>query len=291
MLQNINLDYYKVFYQVAKEQNITSAAKTLLISQPAVTQTIAKLEEQLDVKLLVRQSRGITLTKIGKIVFEEVSKGLIYFNNIKNIIEDERDLLIGEIEIGCSTSLARVLLTEPIAKFNKDYPNIKIKIIDQMTNELLYKLSLSQTDLVIGQLQNYKYENLEYKKLLDENYIFICNKNYDTGNIKMLEDLKKHPLILGGKNTSSRNIFDELVKNKLAVVSSIEVTGYNMVLELVKNNVGIGFLPEYFVAGFIKDGVLQKINLDLNLNAIEYAYFVNKNTKTKAVREFLKYLK
>lgn len=63
----INYEYYKVFYYVAKYKKISLAAEQLYVSQPAVTQTIQKLEEQLGGKLMVRTKSGIELTEIGNI--------------------------------------------------------------------------------------------------------------------------------------------------------------------------------------------------------------------------------
>ncbi|MDD4211106.1 MAG: hypothetical protein PHC46_01775 [Clostridia bacterium] len=79
---------------------------------------------------------------MGKLVFVKVGKGHAYFNNVENIVEEKQNLLDGELEIGCGTSLARILLTKLVSKFYKVYPNIKIKPIDQALNDLLNKLLL-----------------------------------------------------------------------------------------------------------------------------------------------------
>ncbi len=72
----INLDYYKIFYEVAKYKNITKASNVLFISQPAITQTIKKLEETLNAKLFLRHSKGVILTPIGQKIFNQVENAL-----------------------------------------------------------------------------------------------------------------------------------------------------------------------------------------------------------------------
>ena len=67
---DINLNLYKIFYEVAKEQNITKASEELSISQPAISKSIKNLEEQLGGQLFVRTKRGVVLTEEGKELVE-----------------------------------------------------------------------------------------------------------------------------------------------------------------------------------------------------------------------------
>lgn len=73
---NINLNLYRVFYYVAKEKSITGAAKRLYISQPAISKSLKKLEEELAVELFSRNLNGVELTEEGKILFTYVDKSL-----------------------------------------------------------------------------------------------------------------------------------------------------------------------------------------------------------------------
>ena len=70
-----NLEYYKVFYHVAKCENLTAAAAELSVSQPAVSQVLKQLERSLDTKLFLRASKGIRLTEQGQILYEYVREG------------------------------------------------------------------------------------------------------------------------------------------------------------------------------------------------------------------------
>lgn len=70
-----NLEYYKVFYYVARNQSLTAAAEELAISQPAVSQSIKQLEIALGAKLFTRASKGVRLTQEGELLFSYVAKG------------------------------------------------------------------------------------------------------------------------------------------------------------------------------------------------------------------------
>ena len=69
-----NLSSYYVFYIAAKTGNISAASKELYISQPAVSKSITKLEANLNTKLLIRSSRGVTLTREGEILYERLKE-------------------------------------------------------------------------------------------------------------------------------------------------------------------------------------------------------------------------
>ena len=83
---------YKIFYEVAKEGNITRASEKLFISQPAVSQSIKKLEEELEVSLFIRNKSGVTLTSIGQEIFTKVDGAILSLKDIDKIIEEKNEL-------------------------------------------------------------------------------------------------------------------------------------------------------------------------------------------------------
>lgn len=71
---DISFDYYKVFYEVARCQNITQAALNLCLTQPTVTKYIHNLEDMLQCKLFNRSQKGVTLTDEGRILFRQINR-------------------------------------------------------------------------------------------------------------------------------------------------------------------------------------------------------------------------
>ena len=83
---NISLEYYKVFYNVAKLGSISAAANSLFISQPAVSQAIKHLETELDARLFNRTSKGVRLTPEGEALYNLISQGYDYFLRAENML-------------------------------------------------------------------------------------------------------------------------------------------------------------------------------------------------------------
>lgn len=90
---NSNFEYYKIFYYVAKYENLTKAATALKTSQPAVTRTIHKLEGELGCRLFTRSKTGMKLTPEGRTFYGYVAAGCAQFfkgeNDLSNLISLE----------------------------------------------------------------------------------------------------------------------------------------------------------------------------------------------------------
>ena len=95
----INLELYKVFYEVATHKNISKTAEYMNISQPAITQSIKKLENILGLPLFYRKNKGVELTEEGKILFEHIKNSIETINNSQNIFSQYMNLDKGKIKI------------------------------------------------------------------------------------------------------------------------------------------------------------------------------------------------
>ena len=138
---NIDLNAYKTFYLVAKYKSFTKASQELFISQPAVTQTIKKLEDQLNIELFNRSTNGkITLTAAGKVVYYYAEKifNLALANKI--VLEQAREASFEVINIGVPTHIGAFYLANYLKKFNDKYPNIKFNIINKRSDEMIIML-------------------------------------------------------------------------------------------------------------------------------------------------------
>ena len=287
---NMSLDYFKIFYVVAQEGNLTKASEKLFISQPAVTQTINKLENSLGEKLFIRQPRGISLTDFGQRIFNQVEHGFLSFENISKIVSNQRDLVEGQIRIGAGTNIAREFLPEPLANFLKLYPNIDFVLVDEHRKVLLDQLDKGEVDIAIAQKSNVDFKKYDYKKLLTENSVFFCSSLYTDKNLMTGQELSEQSLIIPVVSTTRTTLEHLFKSNHLSLKPKFEVSGHNIAISLAEKNLGIGFLPYYLVKDKIQSGILKEIKTDFKLPVYEYGYFVSKEYQTTAVKKFLPFL-
>ena len=196
---NINLELYRIFYVVAKHKHMTRASEELHISQPAISQSIKKLEEQLGGTLFLRSNKGMELTSEGNMFFDYVKGALELINNAENEFTSFKDLSKGEIKIGASTTLTKIVLMDAIKRFHKDYPNININITNDLTSNLMIDLQKGKLDFVIFNEGDIKETNIKTKKIKSLKQGFIYHPNYFKDNITSLNDLTNYPLILQKK--------------------------------------------------------------------------------------------
>lgn len=288
MINQINLEYLKVFYEVAKHKSVSKAASALMISQPAITQTLNKLEEGLGATLLIRNNKGVSITFVGQQVFEQVSKMMSTLNAIDKIVLEEKELLSGKILIGCSTNIARKLLTQPIKNFHAKFPYVSIQIIDDVQTRFLEQIKDNQMDMCIIQRSEQIPSDMIFKPLIQENFVFVASPNLGLG--KNLKSYETQTFLVQNQTTHSRKVFDDFCEetnfhpNKI-----IEAVGYNLCIEFALQEVGIAMVPNYLVEEYLEKQKLVLVPILLNNPVMEYGYCINSQYHSKALKEFLNF--
>lgn len=291
-MENINFELYKVFYYVAKMKNITKAAEILLISQPAITQTIKKLESELNISLFYRTSRGMELTSAGEELFQNIRNSIECLNNCKRLLDEFDSKEMKTIRIGGGTTLLKHNALEGVKVFKEKYPNVKIEIIRGITAELLNKLCDNILDLVLFNMPVQIAENLDYKIIETTQDVFVANPNFHN-NLKgtkiSIQKLANLPLVLQSDMSSSRKFLNSICKkNKISLNDSYELESYDLVLAFVKAGLGIGFINRNHILKELKKEELFELNLDYQIPTRQIGIAFNKkNSNSKYIIEFI----
>lgn len=239
---NVNLELYRIFYVVAKNKHMTRASEELHISQPAISQSIKKLENELGGTLFLRSNKGMELTEEGKMFYEYVKGALELINNAENEFTSYKDLSKGEIKIGCSTTLTKLVLLDTIKEFHKDYPNINIEIKNGLTSDLIQDLKVGKLDFVIFNESNVKEKNVCLKKIKNLKQGFIYNKDYFKDNNFSFDELNNYPLILQKEESNSRKLLDYIASTyNVSLIPKMEVVSQELITEFVHIGLGVGF--------------------------------------------------
>ena len=248
---NIDFELYRIFYVVANNGNITKASEELNISQPAISKSIKKLEEQLGGQLFVRTKRGVILTEEGKEFYNYIKQAIEYINNAENKFTDLINLETGCIKIGISTTLTKEFLLPYLEKFHTLYPKIDIKIITNLTSDLITKLKSGLIDIVILNLNDKNYGNdIDIIKCMKINDCFVVNSKYKNLINKevSLKEINNYPLILQSKGSNTREFLDNIAKGKGIVFNpNIELASYSLVVEFAKIGLGIGYVTKEYI--------------------------------------------
>ena len=290
-MMNVDLELYKVFYVVAKNKHMTRASEELHISQPAISQSIKKLEDQLGGTLFLRSNKGMELTEEGKMFYEYVKGALELIGNAENEFTSFKDLSKGEIKVGCSTTLTKLILMDALENFHKDYPNININIVNGLTSNLINDLKLGKLDFVIFNESNVKENNLYLEKIKELKQGFVYNPDYYTDNVKTFSDLNKLPLILQNGESNSRKLLDYIaLQEHVKLIPRMEVVSQELISEFANIGLGVGFVIIDLAKRNFKN--LKELEINKTIPNINVYLALNKSVLlTFASKKFLEYFR
>ncbi|GIO22264.1 LysR family transcriptional regulator [Oceanobacillus sp. J11TS1] len=256
------LDLYYLFYTVGKNKSFSKAAKVLYMSQPAISQSIAQLEKELDTRLFNRLSKGVTLTDEGNLLFEYVSSALQFIQAGEEKLLEFKNLFIGEFKIGVSDTISRFFLLPYLETFHNRYPNLKFKIVNGTTWEIIDALKAGEVNIAICNLPvNDKL--LEVKPLLEIQDTFVYGEKYRKVLSKpiKLEELVKFPLILLDNSNSRRYVEEYFLTKGVKIQPEFELGSHELLLEFAKINLGVACVTKEFSEEFLRKGLLNEVTL------------------------------
>ena len=294
---NSNFEYYKIFYYVAKYENLTKAATALKTSQPAVTRTIHKLEGELGCRLFTRSKTGMKLTPEGRTFYGYVAAGCAQFfkgeNDLSNLISLEN----GTIYISATETALHCYLFQAMEEFNSLYPNVRFKILNNSTTESVNAVKEGKVDLAFVSANLQVAKPLRMKILRKYHDILISGNRFgelkDNGKEVSLKELVSYPWISLTAETITRRFLNEYFeKNGLTFTPDMELATTDMILPAVRHNLGLGFIPAEFADSELKSGQVFEIKVKEKLPERNIILIYDMEyPQSIAAKEFQKFLK
>lgn len=290
---NINLELYKTFYYVAKNGSISRGANELSISQPAISKSIKSLEEQINTKLFIRQRDGVILTDAGEAIYNKIKEAIDLIDSAENDLKSLTNMEYGIINIGASKTILHEYLMQFIKEFHKDYPNIKIRIFTDNTNDLIKKTKLGIIDVIFINLPYNLPDDLTYIKLMDLHDCLVANESFNYLKDKKLnlKDLEQLPLLLLTKGTISRiRLDDYCTENNIKINPEMEFSSNTLIKEFTEAGFGIGMLTREHVKKELDNNTLFEVDIKLPLKNKFLGMVYSKNQKSLITNKFIKYI-
>ena len=289
---NQNLNYYKAFYMVAKYKNISKAADALFISQPAISKSLSRLEENLGCALFSRTSRGVSLTADGEILYERIREAFAAIEAGEEELRHRTELGIGQLRIGVSTTLCKYILLPYLQNFIRQHPHIRITIECQSTLHTVELLESGQIDIgLIGVPKHHgTLTFLPLKKIQDT---FVATQSYlDNLSIREHTDsdlfLSATLMLLDEENITRQYINDYFYRNQIKTNQILEVSSMDLLIEFAKIGIGAACVIREFVEQELKESTLIEIPMaePIESRSIGFAYS-NSHKLSKSALTFL----
>lgn len=281
MNNNINLNLYRYFYEVAKYESFSKAANSLMISQPSLSYSIKVLEEQLNKQLFIRNNHKISLTNEGLEIYNKLKKIFVELDSITN--DDE---LSGKVILGVRSAYASYILPFYINELNKIYPDIKIEFFIAKSNILLKMLNNQEIDIMIDE-DKYLGEYESIKNYPFENILFTTNEKYNELNAEVnIDYFEKDFLYLTKNNKISHIVTEKYPSIKTKIMESTPI-----MVNKIKNDNAIGLVPKMLIISDLKNNSLKELKTDIEIpSSYMYTTYLKKieNKRIKAVVDFFK---
>lgn len=290
-----NLSTYRIFFEVAKQGNISKAAESLYISQPAISKTIVRLEDNLNVKLFKRNSRGVSLTEEGEVLFRHVQEAIHHIEEAENALQKMKDYHIGHLDIGASTTLCRYILLPYLKKFMEEFPNIQINLKNQDSAKNIQVLEAQDIDIALVAIPKHLSPN--QKVILEQEVedIFVASPKY-IENLKALHG-NNFPLfqnatvmLMDDKNVSRHYIDMYIRENQLDFKQVIALNTMDLLIDFAKIDMGISCVIRSFVEKDLENGSLVQIDIAPPIPRRKIGFMYHANNCSKSLESFLSFL-
>lgn len=291
---NVNLELYKAFYYVAKNENISRAANEMLISQPAISKSIKTLENQINAKLFIRKRDGVELTEAGIKLYKKIKDAIELIKSAEEDVKSLTNINEGIINIGASKTILHEYLMPLIKQFHKLYPKTKIRIFTDKTSDLIKKADMGLIDVIFANMPYNFSQNYSIFKLMDLHDCFVANNSFEYLKNKKINksEFEKLPLLILTKGTITRIRLDEYcLENNININPEMEFGSNTLIKDFTLAGFGIGMLTKEHVKNEINNKELFELNIELPLKKkyLGMAY-INKNVGI-ANKKFIKYIK
>lgn len=265
MINDINLNLYKVFYICSKCTSFVEASKKLCVSQPAISKQIKNLEELLETKLFYRNNGGLILTSDGKQLFNYIDKSYNYLVAGEKIIKENNNINVGMIVIGTPAHIASFYLLEYIEMYRKKHPNVFFRIINGTTSELLKGLEEHKIDFVIDSSPiNVVNKNIKVVPLSLFDTCFVINKNNKETKLENQNYIMPHE-----RSSIRKNLERELEKHNVKLNIVLEVETTDLIISSVKRNIGTGYVVKQAVKEELENNELLEFKTSYELPKLE----------------------
>lgn len=236
----------RAFVTVGEQQSFAAAAKTLHLSQPALSRRIAHLEALLEVRLFDRTTRSVELTQLGQKFFGEMRSVLQELERSVSGLHDAAQLATGDITVGCVFSAVHHFLPEVIRTFRSHYPHVMVRIIEEGADEVLASVKTGEADFAINYTGMHDPE-VEFTPLLQESFVLACAAGHPLAKRRFVrwEELADHPYGLVSHASRNRVLIDQALANVgRQPRPACEVRHISTLIGLVEHGLVVAVVPQ-----------------------------------------------
>lgn len=295
----MNLKQLEAFVQVAEGGSFSKAAKELFLTQPTVSAHISSLEKELNTRLFVRNTKEVSLSENGKLLYDYARQMVTLEKKIAQTFCKEREKSHQCINIAASTIPSQYLLPGILAKFSEKYPNEQFRIMETDSSKVVEQVVNHAVDIgftgTVLEKKHCKY--IPFYR--DELVVIAPNQS----RFQMLKEksstadwIGEEPVIMREEGSGTRKEAERQLRrggidvNGLNVVASIE--NQETIKKSVSNGMGVSIISALAAKEEVENGKLLEFNLPLKDSGRDLNLIYNRNYQlSPSAEKFVKMVK
>ncbi len=245
MAINFDLNDLQAFRAVVEQGSFRKAAQAINISQPALSRRVDKLEEALGVRLFERTTRRVSLTQVGRAFAPTVERLLDDLDLALLGITDVASTRLGHVTVACVPSAAYYFMPKVVAHYHRQYPKIKVKVLDSSANDVHAAVLSGEADFGLSFTGNLQAE-IEFELLVEERYVVACRRDHPLAGRASVTwaELYQQDYISLDKTSGNRFLLDQaLMGIEVQKPSVCETRHVTTMIGLVEAGLGIAAVP------------------------------------------------
>ena len=256
----------KVFRAVAEQESFRKAAERLNLSQPAVSQNIHALEEELGVTLFDRSGNRVRLTPAGMVLVKYARRSAQAAREALDALARIAGEPRGELRLGASTTVAQYILPRMLGAFQKQYPQISLSVTSGNTEHVVELLL--QGEIAMGIIEGpASSRELRKRRFLEDRMVLIVPRDHPWARLREIpiDSLKDVPLLMREPGSGSRRVVELALKRaglKLGALKvAMDLDSTEAIVSGVEAGLGVGFVSQWAIGKEVRLGTLKSVRV------------------------------
>ena len=241
------LKQLRAFCHAARLRSISRAAEHIFASQPAVSQQIRALEEELGVSLFKRSGPRIALTPAGARLYQSASPLVEGLDRLPDtFIEQYHGIASGVLNVAAGQTIAAVVLPDWLSEFRHRHPDIRVIVRSADSSRLMRSLRAYEVDVLLT-VVDLPPPDLEFRPVFSSEVRFITSEDHPLAGRETVElaEIAAFPVVTHGASNYEREILENVMSQNGQVANTVlEVDGWNVIKEYVEAGVGVSVVPD-----------------------------------------------
>jgi len=258
----MEFDQLRLFVDLVREQNFTKVAEKNCITQPAVSLSIQKLEEELGTKLLERTTRKVLVTEEGRILYDYAREILNKAQEAKTVLQERQDRMLGSIRLATVHSVGLYELPASLKEFIRRYPDVHFHIDYRQSDQVYHTVLEGDADLGLVAYPEPR-NGVVVLPFFEDELVIICNREHPLAQQETvrLRELNGAAFVAFESEIPTRKAIDALLhQHHCRVDIRMQCDNIEILKKMVEVGLGISMVPLLSVREEARSGALRVLH-------------------------------